>query len=303
MKVNAGSRRARARAHRRGLRRDGASTGSATPSTASAATPTRATASPRCAGRRSTGSASCPTAAAPRSRARARSATTCSLHLRPDVCGHVNGGTTSLDEDGARDDRPRDRHGAADRAGRQPPLGALHREAGARGAARSTACASPATRRPGTGVMPMGVHQDRLRDRLARRPRARSRDRARHREQRARLSPGCRHRTIAVGARPTWSSATRRPRRSRATRSAAIARGDIPGISCVIIDGQVRVGRSRNTPAGQAPRHLHGRRGGAAPATSGRGSKPRKALRRIRRAPPIRAILCPIAGGHAGGER
>jgi enamidase len=28
----------------------------------------------------------------------------------------------------------------------------------------------------------------------------------------------------------------------------AIARGDIPGISCVIIDGHVRVGRSRNTP-------------------------------------------------------
>jgi enamidase len=27
----------------------------------------------------------------------------------------------------------------------------------------------------------------------------------------------------------------------------AIARGDIPGISCVVIDGQVRVGRSRNT--------------------------------------------------------
>ena len=28
----------------------------------------------------------------------------------------------------------------------------------------------------------------------------------------------------------------------------AIARGDIPGISCVVIDGEVRVGRSRNTP-------------------------------------------------------
>ena len=28
----------------------------------------------------------------------------------------------------------------------------------------------------------------------------------------------------------------------------AIARGDIPGISGVIIDGQVQVGRSRNTP-------------------------------------------------------
>jgi enamidase len=28
----------------------------------------------------------------------------------------------------------------------------------------------------------------------------------------------------------------------------AIARGDIPGISAVIIDGRVQVGRSRNTP-------------------------------------------------------
>jgi enamidase len=29
---------------------------------------------------------------------------------------------------------------------------------------------------------------------------------------------------------------------------AAIARGDIPGISCIVIDGEVRVARSRNTP-------------------------------------------------------
>src|SRR5262249_62037597 len=29
---------------------------------------------------------------------------------------------------------------------------------------------------------------------------------------------------------------------------AAIARGDIPGISCVVVDGQVRVGHSRNSP-------------------------------------------------------
>ena len=28
----------------------------------------------------------------------------------------------------------------------------------------------------------------------------------------------------------------------------AIGRGDIPGISAVVIDGEVRVGRSRNTP-------------------------------------------------------
>jgi enamidase len=31
----------------------------------------------------------------------------------------------------------------------------------------------------------------------------------------------------------------------------AVARGDIPGISCVVIDGEVRVGRSRNTPLAQ----------------------------------------------------
>jgi enamidase len=31
----------------------------------------------------------------------------------------------------------------------------------------------------------------------------------------------------------------------------AIARGDIPGVSCVVIDGQVHVGRSRNTPLAQ----------------------------------------------------
>jgi enamidase len=28
----------------------------------------------------------------------------------------------------------------------------------------------------------------------------------------------------------------------------AIARGDIPGISAIVIDGEVRVARSRNTP-------------------------------------------------------
>jgi len=33
-----------------------------------------------------------------------------------------------------------------------------------------------------------------------------------------------------------------------ATATAAIAQGDLPGISAVLIDGQLRVGRSRNTP-------------------------------------------------------
>jgi enamidase len=34
----------------------------------------------------------------------------------------------------------------------------------------------------------------------------------------------------------------------------ALARGDIPGISCVMIDGVIRALRSRNTPA--AARHV-----------------------------------------------
>ncbi len=37
----------------------------------------------------------------------------------------------------------------------------------------------------------------------------------------------------------------------------AIARGDIPGISAVIIDGQVRTLRSRNTPAAARMAKVH----------------------------------------------
>ncbi len=38
---------------------------------------------------------------------------------------------------------------------------------------------------------------------------------------------------------------------------AAIARGDIPGISAVIIDGKVRTLRSRNTPAATRMASVH----------------------------------------------
>jgi enamidase len=44
----------------------------------------------------------------------------------------------------------------------------------------------------------------------------------------------------------------------------AIARGDIPGISCVVIDGVVRVGRSRNTPLAQRLAAITGAAVGAA---------------------------------------
>jgi enamidase len=54
--------------------------------------------------------------------------------------------------------------------------------------------------------------------------------------------------TIAAGA-PADLVVCDAPSASLATDAlTAIARGDIPGISCVVVDGQVRVGRSRNTP-------------------------------------------------------
>jgi len=54
--------------------------------------------------------------------------------------------------------------------------------------------------------------------------------------------------TIAVGA-PADLVVCDAPSASLAPDAlTAIARGDIPGISCVVVDGQVRVGRSRNTP-------------------------------------------------------
>ena len=54
--------------------------------------------------------------------------------------------------------------------------------------------------------------------------------------------------TIAVGA-PADLVVCDAPAASLAKDALdAIARGDIPGISCVVIDGEVRVGRSRNTP-------------------------------------------------------
>ncbi len=54
--------------------------------------------------------------------------------------------------------------------------------------------------------------------------------------------------TLAIGA-PADLVVCDAPAASRARDAfEAVARGDIPGISCVIIDGQLRTGRSRNSP-------------------------------------------------------
>ena len=169
------------------------------------------------------------------------------LHLRPDVCGHVNGGTTSLDEAGT------DRIIAESEMALQIVQAgnlraALHivkraREAGA--LARVCVASDTPT---GTGVMPLGVMKSvcelaSLGDlppevviALATGNNARA----------FRLAAGTG--TLAVGA-PADLVVCDAPSASLAGDAlTAIARGDIPGISCVVIDGQVRVGRSRNTP-------------------------------------------------------
>lgn len=167
------------------------------------------------------------------------------LHLRPDVCGHVNGGTTSLDDDGLAAIV-----GQSDMALQIVQAGnlrsALHilrlaRQAGA----LDRVCLASDTP-TGTGVMPMGVvktvcEMASLGDfdpavaiALATGNNARI----------FRLATG----TLAPG-QPADLLVCDAPVASAASDAlGAIARGDIPGISSVIVDGQVRVARSRNTP-------------------------------------------------------
>ncbi len=169
------------------------------------------------------------------------------LHLRPDVCGHVNGGTTSLDEDGlATIVRETDMALQIVQAGNLRSalyIVELAREAGA--LARVCLASDTPT---GTGVMPMGVIKTicemaslgdlapEIAIALATGNNARA----------FRLAAGSG--TLALGA-PADLVVCDAPAASKARDAfEAVARGDIPGISCVIIDGQVRTGRSRNSP-------------------------------------------------------
>jgi enamidase len=169
------------------------------------------------------------------------------LQLRPDVCGHVNGGTTSLDEAGL-DRIIHETQMSLQLVQAGNLRSALYilkrcREAGA--LARACVASDTPT---GTGVMPLGVVKTvcelaSLGDLAP----AEAIALATGNNARAfRLVPGTG--TIAAGA-PADLVVCDAPAASLARDAiAAIARGDIPGISCVIIDGQVRVGRSRNTP-------------------------------------------------------
>ena len=169
------------------------------------------------------------------------------LHLRPDVCGHVNGGTTSLDEDGlatiVRETGMALQIVQAGNLRSALYIVKLAREAGA--LARVCLASDTPT---GTGVMPMGVIKTvceiaSLGD-LA--PEIVIALATGNNTRAFRLAAGTG--TLAVGA-PADLVVCDAPAASKARDAfEAIARGDIPGISSVIIDGHVWTGRSRNSP-------------------------------------------------------
>ncbi len=170
------------------------------------------------------------------------------MYLRPDVCGHVNGGTTSLDDEGlGQIIRQTDMALQIVQAGNLRSallILRLAREAGALG--RLCVASDTPT---GTGVMPMGVLKSvcelaSLGDldpavavALATGNNARA----------FKLQTGI----LAIGQPADLVVCDAPVASSGSGALGAIARGDIPGISAVISDGVVRVGRSRNTPLAQ----------------------------------------------------
>src|SRR3989454_6972614 len=161
------------------------------------------------------------------------------LHLRPDVCGHVNGGTTSLDEAGIdRIIRETEMALQVVQAGNLRSALYIVKRAREAGALARVCIASDTP--TGTGVMPMGVMKSvcelaSLGDlppetviALATGSNARA----------FRLAAG----TGAIpGGAPAGPGGCDAPAASLATDALrAITRGDIPGNSGVIIDGQGR---------------------------------------------------------------
>ena len=167
------------------------------------------------------------------------------LHLRPDVCGHVNGGTTSLDDDGlGRIIRESDMALQIVQAGNLRSALLILRLARDAGVLHRVCVASDTP--TGTGVMPMGVLKSVCElASLGDLSPAETIALATGNNRRAfRLATGI----VETGA-PADLVVCDAPAASAAADAlGAIARGDIPGISAVIIDGEVRVGRSRNTP-------------------------------------------------------
>jgi enamidase len=183
------------------------------------------------------------------------------LKLRPDVAGHVNGGTTALEDEGVAR-LVHESKMALQIAQAGNLRSALHILKLARQAnALHRVCLGSDTP-TGTGVMPLGILKSVCElSSLGDLPPAESVALATGNNKRAyRLKTG----TLEVGM-PADLVVCDAPVGSAARDGlGAIAIGDIPGISCVIIDGEVRTTRSRNTPLAKRLATLKGAPAGAA---------------------------------------
>ncbi|HWP34134.1 MAG TPA: amidohydrolase family protein [Thermodesulfobacteriota bacterium] len=167
------------------------------------------------------------------------------LRLRPDVCGHVNGGPTSLDDEGVRRlVTDSDMVLQLVQAGNLRSALEIVRLARDRGELHRVILGSDTP--TGTGVMPLGVLKTVCElSSLAGLPPEEAwalatGTTARVYRLRAGVVAEGREADLVVMDAP-WGSVA-------ADARGAIARGDVPGISAVIIDGVVRTLRSRNTP-------------------------------------------------------
>jgi enamidase len=167
------------------------------------------------------------------------------LYLRPDVCGHINGGFTSLDDEGvARLVRESDMVLQIVQAGNL--RAALHIiELAYQQKALARICLGSDTP-SGTGVMPMGIIKSICE--LASLGKFRPEETIAFATGNNARIFGLKTGTIALNM-PADLIICDAPVGSPAHNALeAIARGDIPGISCVIIDAQVKISKSRNTP-------------------------------------------------------
>jgi enamidase len=176
------------------------------------------------------------------------------LQLRPDICGHANGGTTALRDDGVRRlVTDSDLILQLVQAGNIRSTLNIMRLAIEHDALARIVLASDTP--TGTGVMPLGVLKT-VCEISTLVPLAPERVLALATGNNAqvwRLDAG----RIAVGRAADlvvldapWGSAA-------STALEAISLGDMPGISAVVIDGQVRTLRSRNTPAAARMATVH----------------------------------------------
>ena len=168
------------------------------------------------------------------------------LALHPDVCGHVNGGTTALRDEGVlRIVRESDMILQLVQAGNIRSSLLILRAAQEHGQVGRVVLASDTP--TGTGVIPLGVMKTacELSALSGMAPEQvlalATGNNARVWElDGSRIEPGAAADLVVLDA--PWGGVAD-------DALGAIANGDMPGISAVIIDGQVRTLRSRNTPA------------------------------------------------------